>query len=313
LYGAGQVARDLYPAIGVHREVLAGIIDDDPAKVGQSLAGLPVISFDQAVEAGVRAVIITVREELQDVIWAQRDRLLRAGMQVLWVPARYPSRTWDDCLIEQYEWSLAQTRGIDLVYLNDYPSREPELPGWFMPHVREAVRAGATICEIGSGTGLCTEPMIETAGTYYAVDFSARLLYEALEHRFGRYLDKLHTCHDQTAMLAGVPDAAVDLVFSYNVFVHFKSDLVHRFLTAIRRVLKPGGRALLHFLHWNADTIRSWQEHEQAKFVGQHGPMYYNHPDQLAASAESLGLQFDVIGEQGSQHYAGRFTRPEGG
>lgn len=309
LYGAGRVAADVCPAVGVGREVLAGIIDDDPEKVGRSWAGLPVITAKQAIEVGARAVIITARGEVQDAIWSRRRRLLQHGVQVLCVPSRFTSQLWDDCLVEQYEWSLARSRRIELVYLNDYPERDPQPPAWFMPLVREAMRSGHTVCEIGPGTGLCTEAVIEDAGAYYAVDFSARLLYEALEHRFARYLDKLHTRHDTTASLAGVPDAAVDLVFSYNVFVHFKSDLVHRFLTGIRRVLRPGGSAILHFLLWNADTIRSWRQHEEAVHVGRHGPMFYNHPDQLAASAAALGLGFEVLGEPGSQHIAGRFWK----
>lgn len=307
LYGAGRVARQLNPASRSPQGLIAGIIDDDEAKVGKQWAGLPVIDFETAQRMGVKAVIITAEGEMQDRMWSRRGRFREAGMQVLCCPARFDSKTWDDCLIDQYEHMIAQSNGVERVYVHEYPKADAKAAEWLLNPIAGAMKDGDTVCEIGTGSGMWTEHLIDRAGAYYAVDYSARLLFEAMEHRFVKHLHKLHLIHDETATLAGVPDGSVDVLFSCDVFVHFKSDLVHQFLAAAKRVMKPGGQTFIHFNQWNDEAIRCWEKFQRDHHRGGMSIIYYNHIDWLRASGRRLELTAETAAEFG-QGFLARFT-----
>ena len=50
--------------------------------------------------------------------------------------------------------------------------------------------------------------------------------------------------------LDGLPDAGFDCVYSFTTFFHFDFELVLRYFAEIKRVLKPGGIAVLEFKQW---------------------------------------------------------------
>jgi cyclopropane fatty-acyl-phospholipid synthase-like methyltransferase len=135
-------------------------------------------------------------------------------------------------------------------------------------------------------------------------------LYEAIEHRFSKHLGKLSLHHDEKAKLGGIPDASVDLVYSMDVFVHFKADLVHQFLESITRVLKPGGKALIHFVTWNDRAMEIWREQHRPDMDGKYGIMFYNSMDQLRVSAKSLGLKIEQVGPEIGWAFLARFEKP---
>lgn len=306
LYGAGRVASALKPA-EAGAEVVA-VIDDDPSRQGGEFAGLPVVSAARALDLGVKAVIITAEPPVQDKLWARRRMFLDAGIRVLCVPKRFDEKSWDTCLAEHYDYTIGVKKGLEPMYGHEYPSRDCTESAWLLDPLVRRVKPGMSICEIGAGNGRWTAHVIGGAGAYYAVDYSERLLYEVIEHRFAEHIDKLRLVHDETASLKGVPDASVDLLFSFDVFVHFKADLVHQFLAAAKRVLKPGGRALLHFATWNDSAIKVWQAHHKDSHGGGTSMIFYNHPDGLSASARSLGLKAAQVCEPAGQNVLVEFT-----
>ncbi len=291
LWGAGRTAEALRPSFRAAPGTFVGIIDDDARKHGLHVAGLPVLSLEQAAAAGARAVILTAEGAAQDAMWARRSIIRERGLYLLTCPARFESKPWDDALIDQFEHAMGAQAGLRNAYLHQYPAESPARPHLMIDRVLECTPRGGCVCEIGSGTGLCTQWVIEQAGEYHAVDFSRRLLFEAMEHRFGRHLGRLRLHHDETASLAGVPDAGIDTLFSYDVFVHFKIDLVHQFLLAARRVLKPSGRAVIHFFDWTPAAVEVWREHHAPAHRGGHSILFYNHPDHLRVSAGEAGLR----------------------
>jgi SAM-dependent methyltransferase len=52
-------------------------------------------------------------------------------------------------------------------------------------------------------------------------------------------------------------DGSIDAVFSYDVFVHLSIWNIHLYLEEIARVLRPGGRAVLH--HANLRSELGWK------------------------------------------------------
>lgn len=309
LYGAGRVADDLRPTFGAPPDSILGIIDDDPARVGRTWARLPVITPGQAIEAKAQAVIITAEGAAQDALFERRARFLRAGAQVFCCPDRFESREWDGALSDWYGHHLARKRGVELVWPHEYPSRDAQASSVIIDLALARLPGNGAVCEIGPGAGIWTERLLPAAGRYYAADYSARLLHEVIEHRFADRLDALSVHHDERAELPGVPDASVDLVFSYDVFVHFKIDLVHQFLASIRRVLKPGAGALLHFARWNPDAIDVWRTKHTRHHHGGQSLIHYNHPDWLAESARANGLRFEQVGDAFGWNYLAWFSR----
>ncbi|MFI4897519.1 MAG: methyltransferase domain-containing protein [Phycisphaerales bacterium JB059] len=300
LYGAGRVARQLEP--GRVEGPIVGIIDDDASRHGSSWAGLRVISLDEAVAAGVRGVIITAEGKMQDAIWARRSRLREHGMQVLCCPPRFGGRTWDECLIHEQDHLTAKANGVEHEYGQTYPTPGDPGAAWLREPLVGVLRPGMTVCEIGCGSGRWTAHAIEASGRYYAVDYSERLLFEVMEHRFCAYMGgKLRLIHDESARLEGVPDGACDLVFSLDVFVHLKIDLAHQYLRSIGRVLRPGGVALIDFIGWDEAGIAHYEAHFASEHVGGHCILFYNDPAWIERSAARFGMSARVIEREGAR------------
>lgn len=297
LYGAGQFLRSLRPTWGTPAGVIVGVIDDRAELRGTTCAGLAVISLDEAQALGAKACIITCEGAAQDAVWAKRERLRDAGLRVLTCPRRFGGQPWDECLIEQWEVAQADARGLTpaVAYGRDYPARVHRADRRVVEALKKWSPKGGTLLEVGSGTGLLAEHLVPHAGVYHCVDFSARLLHEVIEQRFHGQRAKVRLHHDESATLRGVADASVDLAFSFDVFVHFKQDLVHQFLAAFKRVLKPGGSAVLHFAKWDAQAIATWERAMASWCVGKPDPMGYNAPEDVSASCRHLGLVMEPI------------------
>ena len=127
------------------------------------------------------------------------------------------------------------------------------------------------ILEIGPGTGRWTRelvgdreerPLVLVDGT----DVAFPLLKQ--------YSDHLYVSHDGN--MPFLEDSSIDLVFSYDVFCHFEWPLAWSYCQEITRVLKPGGKAMLH---WATTSMKHehgtleehewwcrWTDEQQAQF-----------------------------------------------
>jgi len=296
LYGAGKLVRQLSPLCNAPAGLITCIIDDSASRQGRMHCGLPVVSLEHAHASGVRAVVITAEGAGQDAIWSRRGKLRERGLYVLTCPQRFTSMPWDDCLIEQREASMAiETggEGAKPVYDRTYPKLDHRASPGLIELYQRAIPKDGTVLEVGPGTGMLTESLLATCGQYWAVDFSERLLFESIEHRFSQHLSRMHLIADRSASFPGVPDSSIDLIASYDVFVHIKVDVVHQYFGAIRRVLRPGGKALIHFIKWEPDTIATFERNDLPAYCGKPNYFEYLHEDQLKHSAErwELGLK----------------------
>ena len=62
-----------------------------------------------------------------------------------------------------------------------------------------------------------------------------------------------------------VPDGSVDFVFSFDVFVHIKREVVEEYLKEFSRVLKVGGRGFIH--HSNLAAYADSPRHQLPGFI----------------------------------------------
>ena len=108
--------------------------------------------------------------------------------------------------------------------------------------------------EIGAGGGRFTEVLLPKCKKLIAVDTSPTML-DLLRSRFPD--DERLECQlvDGTG-LDQVADDSVDAAFSYGVFVHIQHWDIYRYLVELRRVLRPGGKALIQ--HSNVLSDLGW-------------------------------------------------------
>jgi FlaA1/EpsC-like NDP-sugar epimerase len=59
VYGGGIHTQALLELSGIDRTAVALIIDDDPAKAGQSLAGIPIVPFQEALSHAIDVIVVS--------------------------------------------------------------------------------------------------------------------------------------------------------------------------------------------------------------------------------------------------------------
>ncbi len=100
-----------------------------------------------------------------------------------------------------------------------------------------------TVLEIGCGLGRMTTCFAQDFRRVIALDISEEMIRQAGGRRLPRTEFVLGNGRD----LAGVPDGAVDFVFSYLVFQHIpQKEIVLSYLADLGRVLRPGGLFRVH-------------------------------------------------------------------
>lgn len=114
-------------------------------------------------------------------------------------------------------------------------------------------RPGATILEIAPGHGRWTETLAQRAGRLILVDLSPACI-DSCRRRLGDR-DRLETFVTDGRSLPPHVDADVDLVWSFDSFVHIAAPDIERYLVEIQRVLRPGGTAVIHHANRRHATL----------------------------------------------------------
>ncbi len=116
-----------------------------------------------------------------------------------------------------------------------------------------AVRDGATIADIGAGTGYFSLPLAQASGAsglVYAVDSQLAML-EHLRRKLNGQTGIIEPVHAE-ASATTLPPASCDLAFLANVWHEFPDR--RRVVRECRRILKEGGRIAI--LDWRPDVER---------------------------------------------------------
>ena len=101
-----------------------------------------------------------------------------------------------------------------------------------------------SIVEIGPGAGRFSEVLAERAQRLVLVDVTDEALRRCREHLGER--PGVEYVRTDGASLPGVTGASIDLVWSFEAFVHMQPVDVAAYVGEIARVLRPGGRAVIH-------------------------------------------------------------------
>lgn len=241
-------------------------------------------SVDSFVERGKEAVPDAMRRVAEK--W-----LLR-----LWVP---PDRLVWELYSGAYqgkttvgsEWNRTDRLGLSASpdEFLDYLNRELIRP------VVEEYRPALTL-EIGSGGGRITDLLVAACPRVIASDTSRGMMRIIRK----RYMNRSHVEYLQLngRDLRPLSDSSVDLVFSYDVFVHLNPWDIFNYLREIRRVLRPGGVAVIH--HANTFSKFGWKQFTETELPVQLGthklPQNFTPmtPEFFASFAERAGMK--VVG-----------------
>jgi ubiquinone/menaquinone biosynthesis C-methylase UbiE len=169
----------------------------------------------------------------------------------------------------------------------------PERTNWLPPDevIRAlAVEAGATVVDLGAGTGYFALPLaraIGAAGRVIAVDAQDEML-ELLRRKISSSaVSNIELVRAEADRIA-LPDSACDLIFLANVW-HEISDRVAA-LAETKRVLKAQGRIAI--LDWRPDV------------EPEHGPPLEHRLTPASAVAELVAAGF----QPGSQRNIGKYA-----
>lgn len=147
------------------------------------------------------------------------------------------------------EWNEPEVIGIDVPadQIVSYLNERVFAPFFGTPDV---------ILEIGAGGGRFTDVLLPKCNKLIATDTSPTMV-SLLRERFGND-PKLELVLLDGKGLTSISDNTVDAGFSYDVFVHLPHRDIFNYLCELERVLRPGGKAIIH--HANTFSELGWKK-----------------------------------------------------
>lgn len=150
------------------------------------------------------------------------------------------------------------------------------------------------LLEIGPGGGRLTEVLLPKCQRLIAADTAPSML-KLLRERFAGSSNIDYVLLDGRG-LSSIPDASVDAAVSYDVFVHLQHWDIFNYLSELARVLRPGGKAVIH--HANTFSDLGWKRFlrdlpislNMHKLRGTFSPMT---PEMMKEFVERAGLRLD--------------------
>ncbi|HEY6766109.1 MAG TPA: class I SAM-dependent methyltransferase [Candidatus Sulfotelmatobacter sp.] len=110
-------------------------------------------------------------------------------------------------------------------------------------YVLPYVKSEHSALEIGPGGGRWTRYLLPFR-RLYVVDYHQELLDE-LRRNFRK--PNMVFVKNNGSDFPGVPVNSVDFIFTFGTFVHLDTPLIDAYLESVRKILRPGGNAILHY------------------------------------------------------------------
>lgn len=117
----------------------------------------------------------------------------------------------------------------------NYAANRPAYGDEVIDFVLDGLGRSPRIVDLGAGTGISSRLLAARGADVIALEPNAAMRENAAAHERVRFVDA-------TAERSGLPDASVDAATAFTAFHWFAADAA---LAEIRRVVRPGGRAVL--------------------------------------------------------------------
>jgi ubiquinone/menaquinone biosynthesis C-methylase UbiE len=159
----------------------------------------------------------------------------RRGVVEPWaISAQRFTTTNNKQLWNHYDWSQ---RGEE--WTRDNAWKVQVISEFLVPNIPE----GVTVLEVGPGGGRWTEVLQQRVSQLYVADVAERAI-ELCRERFAGCTNIRFLLGDGRSF--DLPDCSIDAIWSYDVFVHINPQDARSYFREFRRILKPGGRAVVH-------------------------------------------------------------------
>lgn len=124
IYGAGTHTRAVGPVLMQPPVPIDCIIDDNPSRHGQRLWGWPIVSRDEALRRGIKAVVFSANT-FESILWDNSECFLKAGLPVFRLyPPTHQERT------DRLAAALARCAGARRIALLGAPADERGDAAW---------------------------------------------------------------------------------------------------------------------------------------------------------------------------------------
>jgi len=151
-------------------------------------------------------------------------------------------------ILEKARWSGAEFRNSPY-----YDMAEPDMAEQWEALIWPLIQRAdfSRVLDLAAGHGRNSARLQAVADQIIVVDIAQENI-EYCRERF-RGDDRFTFIKNDGISLAGVADASVSLVYSFDSMVHFDSDVVREYLKEFRRILKPGGSGFVHHSNYTGD------------------------------------------------------------
>ena len=105
------------------------------------------------------------------------------------------------------------------------------------------VKNGSSILEIGPGAGRWTDILCEPASRLVLADISQACIDICKERFKSKENIEYYLIKDRLDILE---NASIDVIWSYDVFVHINPSDIQEYVKEFRRIFTPGGIAIIH-------------------------------------------------------------------
>jgi ubiquinone/menaquinone biosynthesis C-methylase UbiE len=108
------------------------------------------------------------------------------------------------------------------------------------------------VVEIACGHGRIAKQVLKNhnPGTLTLVDINPDNIKYCIK-RFKKYPNLLYNVNNGVD-LSLIPNGSIDFVYSFDSMVHFNHELISLYIAEIKRILKPGGSAYIHYSNWGS-------------------------------------------------------------
>jgi SAM-dependent methyltransferase len=155
------------------------------------------------------------------------------------------------------------------------------------------LKPNAHVLEIGPGGGKWTVRLATRVRQVTAFDVADAMLTRTRQRCEDARLENVAFALGDGSGLTGIANDSIDLVFSYDVFVHIALEDTVQYVSEFARVLKPGGMAVIH--HAVNDLGPAWDRIESHndwyRSGATLGQFYYHSAAALRRMYERAGLQ----------------------
>ena len=145
------------------------------------------------------------------------------------------SRFFQQLAWSKYDWS---TQGEEWTFSEAW--KQAVIERAIAPYVRP----DSHVLEIGPGAGRWTAVLLDRAAHVTAVDVTAECVEQCRARFAGN--EKLSVILNNGASLRKIGAQSVDVIWSFDVFVHLSAAAIEQYVGQFPRILKPGGLAVIH-------------------------------------------------------------------